>query len=302
MGEIRSIFDFQERFFSAARDVSKSLLKVDGDVDIVTKELESGMSYPVAITSDFSVLIGEIPALNLAQKNIQEIFKELRKDFKELIGSRNFDDFNRRFAELVRVDALRNLPEVVKGIVHMQVGLTLSFAAVARRSVEFNINIDNFKDSFNQYFFSNEGYKTASGDMIVRPRLPKTMGQDLKAIGNQINAERYIRDITRIIVETSGDGMYDTRTRYEKLKEKYGDNGSKEESSEKSKNKLLEWFDSFGDMAEASLLPVIEEILNGAMGVQLNPLIAAAVGTFCSVTARKATEHSYLTLLGIALP
>jgi hypothetical protein len=28
-------------------------------------------------------------------------------------------------------------------------------------------------------------------------------------------------------------------------------------------------------------------------------LVAAAVGTFCSVTTRKATEHSYLNLLGI---
>jgi hypothetical protein len=75
------------------------------------------------------------------------------------------------------------------------------------------------------------------------------------------------------------------------LQDKYGNDATKE--------KLLVWFDSFGDMAEASLLPVVEEILNGALGVQLNPLIAAAVGTFCSVMARKATERSYLTLLGI---
>jgi hypothetical protein len=62
---------------------------------------------------------------------------------------------------------------------------------------------------------------------------------------------------------------------------------------------MIDWFDSFGDLAEASLLPVVEGIISGAFNIQLNPLVAAAIGTFCSVTVRKATEHSYLTLLGL---
>jgi hypothetical protein len=80
------------------------------------------------------------------------------------------------------------------------------------------------------------------------------------------------------------------KKRYEALKEKY---------KEKNKKKLIDWFDSFGDLAEASLLPTVEGIISGAFNIQLNPLVAAAMGTFCSVTVRKATEHSYLLLLGL---
>ena len=288
MKALKPIFDFQENFFKAAHGKSENLLKVVQNVDVVTKEAESGKSYPVWIKTDFSVLIGEIPAINMANQMFENVVAELKNDFQELFDSRSFEDFNNRFAKLVQIEALKNLPDVVKGIIHMQVGLALSFAAVIKNA-EFDLDI--YKDSFNQYFFSNKGYTTVSGDMVVRPRLPKEIKDDLKTIGNQINAERFIRDIIRIIVETGGDNIYKTRERYKRLQDKY--------SKDEAKEKLVAWFDSFGDMAEASLLPVVEEILNGALGAQLNPLIAAAVGTFCSVTARKATEHSYLTSLGI---
>jgi hypothetical protein len=74
----------------------------------------------------------------------------------------------------------------------MQVGLALSFVAVIKNA-EFDIDV--YKDSFNQYFFSHKGYTTVSGDMVVRPRLPKEINGSLETIGNHINAERYIRDI-----------------------------------------------------------------------------------------------------------
>jgi hypothetical protein len=288
MKAIKPIFDFQKDFFRAAHGKSENLLNVVQIVDVVTKEAESPKGYPVWIKTDFGLLIGEIPALNLASQTFENFVAELKDDFRQLFDSRSFDDFNNNFAKLVQIEALRNLPDVVKGVIHMQVGLLLSFAAVIKNT-EFDLDV--YEDSFNQYFFSDKGYTTVSGDMVVRPRLPKKITDDSKTIGNQINAERYIRDITRIIVETSGDNMYKTRERYKRLQDKY--------AKDEAKEKLIAWFDSFGDMAEASLLPVVEEILNGALGAQLNPLIAAAVGTFCSVTARKATEHSYLTLLGI---
>jgi hypothetical protein len=93
------------------------------------------------------------------------------------------------------------------------------------------------------------------------------------------------------VVETSGDKLYDLRRRYVNFVATY---------QGESKRKLIDWFDSFGDLAEASLLPVVEGIISGAFNFELNPLIAAAIGTFRSVTTRKATEHSYLTLLGIS--
>ena len=289
MNGLEQIFDFEDHFFKIASEKSNELLK--GSEDIVESELASGKDFPVSIKSDFGVLIGEVHALNKAQEFAENLIFEIRQDFKKLLKSKSFEGFIDNFTDLVDVKELKKLPDVARDVIHMQAGLVLSFGAVIKNYNGLDIN--RYGDSFNQYFFYKEGYKTVSRDLVVRPKLPKLGDQpDLKIIGNQINAERYLRDMIRIIVETGGDGLYNTRNRYEQLEKKYGEDDAKK--------KLVEWFDSFGDMAEASLLPVVEEVLNGAFGVELNPLIAAAVGTFCSVTARKATEHSYLTLLEIS--
>ena len=289
MKGLKQIFDFEDHFFELASEKRNELLK--GSEGIVEIELDSGKDFPVSIKSDFGVLIGEVHALNKAQEFAGNLIFEIRQDFKKLLKSESFEEFIDNFTDLVKVEELKKLPDVARDVIHMQVGLALSFVAVIKNCNDLDIN--RYGDSFNQYFFSKKGYETVSRDLVVRPKLPKLGDQpDLKIIGNQINAERYLRDMIRIIVETGGDGLYNTRNRYKQLKEKYG--------KDDTKKKLVEWFDSFGDMAEASLLPVVEEVLNGAFGVELNPLIAAAVGTFCSVTARKATEHSYLTLLEIS--
>ena len=290
MNGVKQIFNFENDFFKIASEKSNELLK--GSEGIVEIELDSGNDFPVSIKSDFGVLIGEVHALNKAQEFAENLIFEIRQDFKKLLKSKSFEGFIDNFTDFVDVKELKKLPDVARDVIHMQVGLALSFVAVIKNCKGLDINL--YGDSFNHYFFSKKGYKTVSGDAVVRPKLPKFSDQsDLKIIiGNQINAERYLRDMIRIIVETGGDGLYNTRNRYEQLEKKYGEDDAKK--------KLVEWFDSFGDMAEASLLPVVEEVLNGAFGVELNPLIAAAVGTFCSVTARKATEHSYLTLLEIS--
>lgn len=292
MKGVKQIFDFEDHFFKIAFEKSNELLK--GGEGIVESELASGKDFPVSIKSDFGVLIGEVHALNKALGFVENLILEIRQDFKKLLKSKSFEGFIDNFADLVDVEELKKLPDVARDLIHMQAGLVLSFGAVIKNYKGLDIN--RYGDSFNQYFFSKKGYQTVSRDLVVLPKLPKfsKLGDqpDLRIIGNQINAERYLRDMIRIIVETGGDGLYNTRNRYEQLEKKYGEDDGKK--------KLVEWFDSFGDMAEASLLPVAEEVLNGAFGVELNPLIAAAVGTFCSVTARKATEHSYLTLLEIS--
>lgn len=281
---IRRIADFEGRFFEIADKKSKELLNLD-----IEKELKSEKEFPVSLKVDFSLLIGEINTLEQTRNLVKGIIEELKADFNNLLESKNYHDFVVNFQDLVEIKRLKELPEVLRGIIHMEVGLALSFITVIKNFDD--MRIEDYEGSFNQYFFSKDGYKTVSGDLIIRPKLPKISSvADIKGIGNQINAERYIRDMTRIMVETTGDRLYNLRGRYVKFTEKYqGD----------SKQKLIDWFDSFGDLAEASLLPVVEGIINGAFSFELNPLVAASIGTFCSVTTRKATEHSYLTLLGI---
>ena len=282
---VKKLADFQARFFNVVKEKSTKLLKGN-----VAEELASGKDFPVSLKPDFSLLIGEINALAETRNLSKDIMIELKSDFNDLLKSKNYDEFTDNFSDLVQIDQLRRLPGVLRGIIHMEIGLTLSFVA-ATKNLQ-SLRIEEYEDSFNQYFFSKDGYKTVSGNLITRPQLPKIGGlADIKAIGNRIDAERYIRDMTRIIVETSGDKLYDLRHRYVNFVATY---------QGESKKKLIDWFDSFGDLAEASLLPVVEGIFSGAFNVQLNPLIAAAIGTFCSVTTRKATEHSYLTLLGVS--
>ena len=282
---VKKLADFQDRFFNVVKEKSTKLLKGNA-----LEELTSGKDFPVSLRADFSLLIGEISALKETEDLFEDIVAEVKSDLNKLLKSKNYDEFANNFSDLVQIDQLRKLPDVFRGIVHMELGLTLSFVAATKNLQGFRI--EEYEDSFNQYFFSKDGYKTVSGNLITRPQLPKASGlADIKAIGNRIDAERYIRDMTRIIVETSGDKLYDLRRRYVNFVATY---------QGESKKKLIDWFDSFGDLAEASLLPVVEGIFSGAFNVQLNPLIAAAIGTFCSVTTRKATEHSYLTLLGIS--
>ena len=283
MPGIDTLSVFQDQFYDLVKKMSTNLLKGD-----VAEELKSGKDFPIATKADFSLLIGEIGSLKEAERFSTDVVEELKSDFDRLLKSRTFEEFTDNFRGLARIDALHNLPDVVRGILHMEVGLTLSFVAATKNLEGFRI--EDYEDSFNQYFFSKDGYKTVSGSLITRPALPKVSSlEDIKQIGSRIDAERYIRDMTRIIVETSGDKLYNLRPRYTAFIKKYG--------NDSAKKKLIDWFDSFGDLAEASLLPVIEGVLNGSLNVQLNPLVAAAIGTFCSVTVRKATEHSYLTLL-----
>jgi hypothetical protein len=284
MNGLKKLADFQSSFARKVNEKSSSLLTGN-----VAEEMASGKDFPVSTKADFSLLIGEISALKETQNLFQGIMEELKFDFSSLLRSKNYSEFAEHFSELVKIDSLRRLPDVVRGIVHMEAGLVMSFVAATKNLEVFRIQ--DYEDGFKQYFFSKDGYETVSGSLITPPRLPKISSlANIKELGNRIDAERYIRDMTRIIVETSGDKLYGLRKRYEALKEKY---------QEKNKKKLIDWFDSFGDLGEASLLPTVEGIINGAFNIQLNPLVAAAIGTFCSVTVRKATEHSYLMLLGL---
>ena len=245
MKGVKQIFDFEDHFFKLASEKSNKLLKGSGG--IVESELASGEYFPVSIKSDFGVLIGEVHALNKAQEFAENLILEIQRDFKKLLKSKSFEEFINNFTDLIEVKKLKELPDIARDVIHMQVGLALSFVAVIKNCNDPDIN--RYGDSFNHYFFYKKGYETVSGDLVVRPKLPKLDDQpDLKIIGNQINAERYLRDMIRIIVETGGDGLYNTRTRYKQLKEKYGEDDTKK--------KLVGWFDSFGDMAEASFLNV----------------------------------------------
>jgi hypothetical protein len=253
----------------------------------------------------------------LADSALRNLLKELSDDIANLAKSENLGDLTNNLERLLKVDAFQGVPDVIKSLMTMNVDLALSFVMSARNLAD--AKLESYWEAILEYLFAEKGYRTVSGKSIEPPRLfgapewvwpeevttdiaviekeiktLKQMVQDLQkqisAARDQMTADRYIRDITRIGVEVTGDQMYRLRSRYDTLKQKFP--GS-------PRDKLVRWFDSFGDLAEASVMPAVETILTGIGNIQLNPHIVAGVATFCSVTVRKVTEHAYLQVHGI---
>ena len=282
---LNSIVTFQSSFLQSMDAKANILFK--GGMD-KTKEEQSHKDYPVTFTADMTAFIDEIPALSTARGLLLEIRRELEDDLFKLMNSGNVNEFITNLKDLLKIDALSGLPGVCRSIFDMEISIALSFSSVL---VGRGINLDAYEKSLKYYFFGEDGYNTVTGEMILPPRFSISQNNlQPRHLLKQVNAEQYIRDLTRIIVDTTGNELYGLRDRYEKLSKKYNQENNK---------KFVRWFGSFGDLAEASVLPVVENLITGVGNITLNPLIAAGTGIFCSTAARKATEHAYLELLGI---
>ena len=313
MGTIEKVAEFQKKFATAVQDQVGSIL---AGCD-VAKEEASGKPYPVSINANFAPLIEAILPLHLADNVLKSLLKELSDDIAELTKSKNLADFKNNLERLVKVDALQGVPDVIKSLVKMNVDLALSFAMSAQNLAD--VKLESYGDAILEYLFAEKGYRTVSGKSIEPPRLfgapewvwpeelpvdlasiekeiktikgmVKDLEKQIRAARDQMTADRYIRDITRIGVEVTGDQMYGLTSRYDILKKRFPKSPG---------DKLVRWFDSFGDLAEASVMPAVETILTGIGNIELNPHIVVGVATFCSVTVRKATEHAYMQVLGI---
>lgn len=127
------------------------------------------------------------------------------------------------------------------------------------------------RSALESYFFDGK-YTTRLGETITFPGL----GADMKQI--LANGERYIRDLTRILIEAGCNVSFDlpvpamrTHLRQEQFA---------------------------GRLAEATTMAIVEAIVTG-IGILAtdNPLLVAAVGTFAATMARKSAEkamHDYL--------
>lgn len=283
------------------------------------EETNAKEQHPIYLTADLAPLVEAIAPISMANKAFKGILVEVSTDLKKLLQSKNNDDFLANLKKLFEVETLQQLPAVLKSSVEMNIDLALSFGISLKHFP--NLDAKLYSNAVLEYFFNEEGYITVSGKSIQSPQLLsalelqtsaatqgltvneeivalKKMVKDLKKQINsaweQATAERYIRDMTRIGIEVTWNQVYSLKNRYATLKGNYGEDDKKK--------KLVSWFDSFANLAEASVLPAIETVLSGIGQVELNPKIVTAIGTFCSVTARKATEHAYLQTIGIPKP
>ncbi len=312
MTSIEKIGDFQKEFVEAVRARADGIF-AHWDLD---KERDSGKQYPRYLSANLAPLIEAIEPLNMANNVFRNILAEFNSDVKKLLVSRSPAEFMRNIGQLWQVDALEGIPGVIEGLVKTNLDLALSFGISFPHLSGANTSL--YGEALLEYLFSDHGYRTVSGRCIQAPKLFSALEWDASASSNtgvggvneeietiksmlkdlerqvrttrgEMTAERYLRDIARVCVEVTGDRMYDLEGRYERLKKKHAGN---------HEAKLVSWFDSFGNLAEATILPAVETALSGIGTIQLNPKIVTALATFCSVTVRKATEHAYLQVIG----
>ncbi|HEY7039489.1 MAG TPA: hypothetical protein VID28_11570 [Methylomirabilota bacterium] len=167
------------------------------------------------------------------------------------------------------------------------------------------------------YFFKPAGYRTVDGVSVVAPVHLSDVGsalskvdlgagveaaasagvQQIKGLFSKPTAEHYIRDITRVIVESAYDTGRDLGGRFQGVTEKLRARKPKDAEKTAIATKFLSWFRGFAAMTESAAMRGVEIGTQGVSQFQTNPLIGAAAGSFAGTVARKLAQDSFLTVL-----
>jgi len=192
------------------------------------------------------------------------------------------------------------------------VGTTLPLATVMDAFKQAGQELAGIPESIEQallnYFFKGDGYQTLDGEGVVSPVQLADLGkavagaveagsavagvQSFKGLFSKTNADRYLRDTIRVIVESAYDAGRG-------LTDRGGKPGVYSVVTAKLQNrpKFVSWFRGFSSMAESVAMRAVEVGTQGVSEFQTNPLIAAAAGTFAGTVARKLAQDSFLVLL-----
>jgi len=219
---------------------------------------------------------------------VRALFQRRQDDMTQLLSASSPQDALRICRDVFSADVSR-LWSTVGPLLASQFSILVSFATTATR-----LPTDGgraIEEAVLKYFFTSDGYTTVDGTKLVSPVQLSSL--DLQAAGHLKSifagtAERYVRDLVRLMVEAADDARYDDLPkRYNATLVLVGDKRSKYES----------WFKGFSSMAEAAVTSAVEEACLGVSTFQTNSLIAASAGTFAGTAARKATQHVFLSEL-----
>ena len=166
------------------------------------------------------------------------------------------------------------------------------------------------------YFFRSAGYRTVDGASVVSPVHLSDIGSALSGIDpaagvagvpaalrqlqghfSKPTAEHYIRDISRVIVESAYDAARGMGGRYRSVTEKLRARKAQEADKAAVEKKFVAWFRGFSAMTESAAMRGVEVATQGVSQIQTNPLIGAAAGSFAGTVARKLAQDSFLTVL-----
>jgi hypothetical protein len=182
------------------------------------------------------------------------------------------------------------------GLLHRQTSIAVSFVTTLR-NIPKPETVRAIRDGWTQYFFGQQGYVTLDDVPIVpadqlgalKSKLMESGPEVLKSVLSERKADRYVRDLIRVLLEVVGDIRYDDlRARYQALMGKI--------EGDEARDKAVRWFRGAGSHAEAIVTSAVEELSLGIATFQTNPLVAAVAATYAGTAARKATQHVFLSL------
>ena len=219
---------------------------------------------------------------------MSKVLNKLEQDIQDLVKAKSPDDVLNVVRASFGARADHGLLNVVEPFLGRQFGVVLSLVTSLKNLVAPETP-QTLANAITQYFFGKNGYQTVDG-LTISPPLHIASVNDVKLdkvkdLLSERTADRYVRDLTRVLVEAGGDQQYELRRRYKAVIDAL---------PATTKDNAIRWCKGFAAWAESMVTSAVEEATLGVAQFQTNPLLAASAGTFAGSVARKAAQHVFL--------
>jgi len=262
------------------------------------QQATSAKALPHSISFDPSSILDLLSLVHQPTNFFGELadcFKTINSDIQNLILSPTPEHARALIEGFFGADvaAFRDIWATIQPFAKNQLAIALSFVSTLKNLFTPNLP-KTILDAYTEYFFSENGYQTVDSSLVVPPvqwSMAETDLASLKALVSEKAGVHYVRDLTNLTVDAARDVQYNLRERFKKVSPGLG-------LTTEQAQVATRWFKGFGAMAEGAVTSAVEEVVLGVGQFQLNPIIAAAAGSYAGTLARKATQHVFLLELG----
>jgi hypothetical protein len=275
------------------------------DASSLAHEIRAGAVIPRHLMLDYTPILDLLPLTQIGRMSVpagkvstslDDILKFFRDPAGEVARIFQGGDPAATFGRMLQFfdgrNELKDLSGMFGSFLEGQFGIALSLVTTLKNLL--NPALPRIlTDAVMQYFFGPNGFATVDEIHFTPPMnlsgTPQTIS-DLKGYVSEKSAERYVRDLVSVVVESTGDLQYNLRERYGQMIARL--NAAQQETAKR-------WFKGFAAMAEAGLTTAVEETLLGIGTFQANKLVAASAGSYAGTTGRKMTQHVFLSEMGV---
>jgi hypothetical protein len=275
------------------------------DASSLAHEIRAGAVIPRHLMLDYTPILDLLPLTQIGRMSgppdkvlapVDETLKFFRDPAGEITrifqGSDPASVFGRLLQFFDARNELKDLSGMFGSFLEGQFGIALSLVTTFNNLLDPSLP-RMVTDGVMQYFFGPNGFATVEEIHFAPPMnfsgTPQTIS-DLRGFLPEKSAERYVRDLISLVVESTGDFQYKLRDRYGQMITRL--NAAQQETAKR-------WFKGFAAMAEAGLTTAVEETLLGIGTFQGNKLVAASAGAYAGTAARKMTQHVFLSEMGV---